>query len=222
MLKGIMCRDDCIQSTILKLHSAQLHALQQLCIVGAGVAVCTASSRAGLPLGVTALPSACARINSSITILSLQHTSSLAELFACCPPPLPTTPPTHRCRAHMRSCPLLCLLSTSHVLRCFCPPPSSSPPPYHPQMSGTIKVDGSGNVELTEEDGIDYAPVTVQLPGGERVPFLFTVKNLQAKGTLDAFGGEFTVPSYRGSTFLDPKVGGWLRGGGGWLRQQGV
>lgn len=93
-------------------------------------------------------------------------------------------------------------------------------------MSGTIKVDGSGNVELTEEDGIDYAPVTVQLPGGERVPFLFTVKNLQAKGTLDAFGGEFTVPSYRGSTFLDPKVGGeearvfW--GESGWLRQQGL
>ncbi|CAN1225055.1 Oxygen-evolving enhancer protein 1, chloroplastic (Fragments) [Linum grandiflorum] len=25
-------------------------------------------------------------------------------------------------------------------------------------------------------DGIDYAAVTVQLPGGERVPFLFTVK----------------------------------------------
>lgn len=80
-------------------------------------------------------------------------------------------------------------------------------------MSGTLKVDGSGNVELTEEDGIDYAPVTVQLPGGERVPFLFTVKNLQAKGSLDAFGGEFTVPSYRGSTFLDPKV----RGRGGFL-----
>lgn len=30
---------------------------------------------------------------------------------------------------------------------------------------------------------------------------------VQAKGSLDAFGGEFTVPSYRGSTFLDPKVG---------------
>jgi photosystem II oxygen-evolving enhancer protein 1 len=76
-----------------------------------------------------------------------------------------------------------------------------------------MKVDGSGNVELVEEDGIDYAAVTVQLPGGERVPFLFTVKNLQAKGSLDAFGGEFTVPSYRGSTFLDPKVRrSWLWG----------
>jgi hypothetical protein len=74
------------------------------------------------------------------------------------------------------------------------------------QMTGTLKVDGSGNVELQETDGIDYAATTVQLPGGERVPFLFTVKNLNAKGTLDAFGGEFVVPSYRGATFLDPKV----------------
>eukprot|EP00879_Flechtneria_rotunda_P000278 GHRR01000366.1.p1 GENE.GHRR01000366.1~~GHRR01000366.1.p1 ORF type:complete len:295 (+),score=99.94 GHRR01000366.1:98-982(+) len=73
------------------------------------------------------------------------------------------------------------------------------------QMSGTLKVDGNGGVELKETDGIDYAPVTVQLPGGERVPFLFTIKSLEAKGSLDAFGGEFVVPSYRGSSFLDPK-----------------
>ena len=45
-----------------------------------------------------------------------------------------------------------------------------------------------------------------QLPGGERVPFLFTIKELAAKGTLDGFGGDFMVPSYRGSSFLDPKV----------------
>jgi photosystem II oxygen-evolving enhancer protein 1 len=79
------------------------------------------------------------------------------------------------------------------------------------EMSGTFKVDGS-NVELKEEDGIDYAAVTVQLPGGERVPFLFTVKELVAKGTADAFGGEFEVPSYRGSTFLDPKGRGAATG----------
>jgi photosystem II oxygen-evolving enhancer protein 1 len=81
-------------------------------------------------------------------------------------------------------------------------------------MSGSFKVDGSGNVELKEDDGIDYAPVTVQLPGGERVPFLFSIKQISAKGPADAFGGDFLVPSYRGSTFLDPKVGGekqsWL------------
>jgi Manganese-stabilising protein / photosystem II polypeptide len=48
--------------------------------------------------------------------------------------------------------------------------------------------------------------VGAQLPGGERVPFLFTIKELAAKGTLDGFGGDFLVPSYRGSSFLDPKV----------------
>ena len=29
---------------------------------------------------------------------------------------------------------------------------------------------------------------------------------LQAKGTMEGFGGDFMVPSYRGSSFLDPKV----------------
>ena len=67
-------------------------------------------------------------------------------------------------------------------------------------------MDGNGNVEFKEEDGIDYAPVTVQMPGGERVPFLFTIKELNAKGSLEGFGGDFVVPSYRGSSFLDPKV----------------
>ena len=31
-------------------------------------------------------------------------------------------------------------------------------------------------VVFQEQDGIDYAPSTVQMPGGERVPFLFTVR----------------------------------------------
>jgi hypothetical protein len=73
-------------------------------------------------------------------------------------------------------------------------------------MSGKMTVGGNGSVEFKEDDGIDYAAVTVQLPGGERVPFLFTVKQLDAKGTVDSFSGDFTVPSYRGSSFLDPKV----------------
>merc|ERR1719502_2488742 len=41
----------------------------------------------------------------------------------------------------------------------------------------------AGKLSFIEKDGIDYAPTTVQLPGGERVPFLFTVKNLVAKST---------------------------------------
>jgi len=73
------------------------------------------------------------------------------------------------------------------------------------EISGNLKVGSDGSVTFVEEDGIDYAPVTVQLPGGERVPFLFTVKELVAKGNLGQFGGDFTVPSYRGATFLDPK-----------------
>eukprot|EP00195_Chlamydomonas_chlamydogama_P013785 CAMPEP_0202898672 /NCGR_PEP_ID=MMETSP1392-20130828/7129_1 /ASSEMBLY_ACC=CAM_ASM_000868 /TAXON_ID=225041 /ORGANISM="Chlamydomonas chlamydogama, Strain SAG 11-48b" /LENGTH=297 /DNA_ID=CAMNT_0049584669 /DNA_START=67 /DNA_END=960 /DNA_ORIENTATION=- len=79
-------------------------------------------------------------------------------------------------------------------------------------MSGSFKVGGDGSVEFKEEDGIDYAPVTVQLPGGERVAFLFTVKQLDAKGTLDSFAGDFLVPSYRGSSFLDPKGRGGSTG----------
>merc|ERR1712046_503217 len=72
-------------------------------------------------------------------------------------------------------------------------------------MSGKMKVGGDGKVTFVEEDGIDYAPTTVQLPGGERVAFLFTVKQPNSVGTLENFGGEFNVPSYRGSSFLDPK-----------------
>jgi photosystem II oxygen-evolving enhancer protein 1 len=79
-------------------------------------------------------------------------------------------------------------------------------------MSGTLKVSGDGKISFLEEDGIDYAATTVQLPGGERVAFLFTVKNLNAAGSLDNFGGEYNVPSYRGSSFLDPKGRGGSTG----------
>merc|ERR1712072_1253302 len=79
-------------------------------------------------------------------------------------------------------------------------------------MSGKMKVGGDGKVTFVEEDGIDYAPTTVQLPGGERVAFLFSVKQLNTTGTLENFGGEFNVPSYRGSSFLDPKGRGGSTG----------
>jgi len=55
--------------------------------------------------------------------------------------------------------------------------------------------------------------------GGERVPFLFTVKNLVAKADsgadIDAatkFSGTFKVPSYRTGLFLDPKGRGTTTG----------
>jgi len=80
------------------------------------------------------------------------------------------------------------------------------------------KLTGGNGITFTEEDGIDYAPTTVQLPGGERVPFLFTVKELVAKGSGGAFkpgyemGGTFKVPSYRTGLFLDPKGRGMTTG----------
>jgi len=73
------------------------------------------------------------------------------------------------------------------------------------EIEGPFEVSPDGTVKFEEKDGIDYAAVTVQLPGGERVPFLFTIKQLVASGKPESFGGQFLVPSYRGSSFLDPK-----------------
>merc|ERR1711892_214999 len=77
-----------------------------------------------------------------------------------------------------------------------------------------------GKLTFIEKDGIDYAPTTVQLPGGERVPFLFTVKNLVAKADNSPssiepglkLAGNFKVPSYRTGLFLDPKGRGTTTG----------
>jgi len=73
-------------------------------------------------------------------------------------------------------------------------------------------------ITFQEEDGMDFAATTVQLPDGERVPFLFTCKQLLAKGEGSEFtpgftwGGEFNVPSYRTGGFLDPKGRGMYTG----------
>lgn len=80
------------------------------------------------------------------------------------------------------------------------------------EIEGPFEVSPDGTVKFEEKDGIDYAAVTVQLPGGERVPFLFTIKQLVASGKPESFGGEFLVPSYRGSSFLDPKGRGGSTG----------
>jgi len=79
------------------------------------------------------------------------------------------------------------------------------------QMTGDVAIDGS-KFSFQEKDGIDYAAVTVQLPRGERVPFLFTVKQLNATGDVNQIKGDFNVPSYRGSSFLDPKGRGGSTG----------
>ncbi|WKA10066.1 hypothetical protein VitviT2T_027664 [Vitis vinifera] len=80
------------------------------------------------------------------------------------------------------------------------------------EIEGPFEVSSDRTVKFIEKDGIDYAAVTVQLPGGERVPFLFTIKQLVASGKPENFGGEFLVPSYRGSSFLDPKGRGGSTG----------
>merc|ERR1712066_702112 len=73
-------------------------------------------------------------------------------------------------------------------------------------------------VTFKEEDGMDFAPTTVQLPNAERVPFLFSMKKLKATGEGSSFkpgftwGGEFEVPSYRTGGFLDPKGRGMYTG----------
>lgn len=80
------------------------------------------------------------------------------------------------------------------------------------EIEGPFEVSPDSTIKFVEKDGIDYAAVTVQLPGGERVPFLFTIKQLVASGKPENFGGEFLVPSYRGSSFLDPKGRGGSTG----------
>jgi photosystem II oxygen-evolving enhancer protein 1 len=84
-------------------------------------------------------------------------------------------------------------------------------------IEGALKSEG-GSIVFQEQEGIDYAATTVQLPGGERVPFLFTVKDLVAKGNGGSFkpgfqmGGDFNTPSYRTGLFLDPKGRGGTTG----------
>lgn len=88
------------------------------------------------------------------------------------------------------------------------------------QVRGDLKIAENGSMTFIEKEGLDFQPITVQLPGGERVPFLFTIKNLVAKtqpgldsiNTSTDFEGEFKVPSYRGAVFLDPKGRGVAAG----------
>jgi photosystem II oxygen-evolving enhancer protein 1 len=88
------------------------------------------------------------------------------------------------------------------------------------QVQGSLKINSDKSLTFKEEDGLDFQAITVQLPGGERVPFLFTIKNLVAQSqpgmtsinTSTDFEGSFKVPSYRGAAFLDPKGRGVVSG----------
>ncbi|MGF1491478.1 MAG: photosystem II manganese-stabilizing polypeptide [Microcoleaceae cyanobacterium] len=88
------------------------------------------------------------------------------------------------------------------------------------QVGGKLDFAPDGSLTFVEEYGMDFQPITVQLPGGEQVPFLFTIKGLVAQSqpgltsinTSTDLEGDFNVPSYRGSTFLDPKGRGLATG----------
>jgi photosystem II oxygen-evolving enhancer protein 1 len=88
------------------------------------------------------------------------------------------------------------------------------------QIRGTLSADENGVLTLQEKDGIDFQNITIQLPGGEQVPFFFTIKQLVAQtepgftsvNSSTDFVGKFKVPSYRGASFLDPKGRGLTSG----------
>lgn len=88
------------------------------------------------------------------------------------------------------------------------------------QIQGDVNVNNDGSLTFIEKDGFDFQATTVKLPGGELIPFLFTVKglvattqpNLTSINTSTDFSGSFRVPSYRGATFLDPKGRGVASG----------
>jgi len=70
-----------------------------------------------------------------------------------------------------------------------------------------------GSLKLQEQEGLDYQPITVQMPGGERVAILFSIKGYSAVSqsglggitTSTDFEGETDIPTYRGANFIDPK-----------------
>ncbi|MGD1852908.1 MAG: photosystem II manganese-stabilizing polypeptide [Leptolyngbyaceae cyanobacterium] len=88
------------------------------------------------------------------------------------------------------------------------------------QVRGALEKTEDGSLVFREKDGMDFQAVTVLLPGGEEVPFLFTIKGLVAKAQAGSsavtsstdFIGDYRVPSYRTSNFLDPKGRGLTTG----------
>ncbi|MEL6352328.1 MAG: photosystem II manganese-stabilizing polypeptide [Cyanobacteria bacterium J06627_28] len=88
------------------------------------------------------------------------------------------------------------------------------------QVSGDINLQSDGSLVFDEKLGMDFQPITVLLPGGDQIPFLFTIKGLEAQSqaglnaitTSTDFEGSFRVPSYRTSNFLDPKARGLTTG----------
>jgi photosystem II oxygen-evolving enhancer protein 1 len=90
------------------------------------------------------------------------------------------------------------------------------------QVTGDLQVGSDGVLTFFEESGFDFQAITVQLPGGEQVPFLFSIKELVATATTQPgstsintstdFEGDYRVTAYRTSNFLDPKGRGLATG----------
>ncbi|NJL46120.1 MAG: Photosystem II manganese-stabilizing polypeptide, partial [Leptolyngbyaceae cyanobacterium SM2_3_12] len=49
------------------------------------------------------------------------------------------------------------------------------------QVRGDLTLEPDGSVSFFETGGMDFQAITVQLPGGQQEPFLFTVKGLEAR-----------------------------------------
>jgi photosystem II oxygen-evolving enhancer protein 1 len=87
-------------------------------------------------------------------------------------------------------------------------------------IEGPIVIESDGSLTFYERDGMDFQPLTVKLSDGELVPTLFSAKELVLKTqpnmtsitTSTDFQGEYSVPSYRTSNFLDPKGRGLATG----------
>ena len=88
------------------------------------------------------------------------------------------------------------------------------------QVYGSLNFSSDGKLRFVEQGGIDFQAITVLIAGGEEFPFLFTVKGLTAESSEPISGintstdlvGDYLVPSYRTSNFLDPKARGLTTG----------
>ncbi len=88
---------------------------------------------------------------------------------------------------------------------------------------GPVKAEvrpADGHLKFQVTDGLASQPVTVQMPRRELVPLLFSVKQLTAQAqdaemaitSSTDFEGEYLVPGYRSSLFLDPRGRGTATG----------
>ncbi len=89
---------------------------------------------------------------------------------------------------------------------------------------GPVKADltavDESTLKLKVVDGMASQPTTAQMPRRELVPLLFSMKELEATATGSGhaitsstdFEGDFLVPGYRSSSFLDPKGRGSATG----------